>query len=102
MTIQAVYFDLGGVIVRTEFQAPRQHLAERFEMEYDDLVKMVFDSETSAQASLGLIREQEHWVAVARRCTCRNRKSSPYVKNFSPVMLPTCAARFYARVAEAV
>lgn len=67
MTIQAVYFDLGGVIVRTEFQAPRQHLAERFEMEYDDLVKMVFDSETSAQASLGLIREQEHWVAVARR-----------------------------------
>jgi putative hydrolase of the HAD superfamily len=67
MTIRAVYFDLGGVIVRTEFQAPRQHLAERFGKEYDDLIKMVFDSETAGQASLGLISEQEHWAAVARR-----------------------------------
>ena len=67
MTIRAVYIDLGGVIVRTEFQAPRQHLAERLAIEYDGLVKQVFDSETSDQASLGLISEQEHWAAVARR-----------------------------------
>jgi len=67
MTIRAVYFDLGGVIVRTEFQSPRQHLAERFGMEYDGLIKLVFDSETARQASLGLIREDEHWAAVTRR-----------------------------------
>jgi putative hydrolase of the HAD superfamily len=67
MTIRAVYFDLGGVIVRTEFQAPRQHLAERLGIEYNGLVKQVFDSETADQASLGLISEQEHWAAVARR-----------------------------------
>jgi epoxide hydrolase-like predicted phosphatase len=67
MTIRAVYFDLGGVIVRTEFQAPRQRLAERFDREYDDLVKLVFDSETALQATLGLISEEEHWAAVARR-----------------------------------
>ena len=67
MTIRAVFFDLGGVIVRTEFQAPRQHLAERFGMEYDGLVKLVFDSETAGRASLGLISEEEHWAAVARR-----------------------------------
>jgi putative hydrolase of the HAD superfamily len=67
MTIRAVYFDLGGVIVRTEFQAPRQHLAERFGREYDDLVKLVFDSETAIQATLGLITEEVHWAAVARR-----------------------------------
>ena len=67
MTIRAVYFDLGGVIVRTEFQAPRQHLAERFEMDYDGLVKLVFDSETAVQGSLGRISEEEHWAAVARR-----------------------------------
>ena len=67
MTIRANYFDLGGVIVRTEFQAPRQHLAERFGLEYDGLVKLVFDSETAIQASLGLISEDEHWATVARR-----------------------------------
>jgi putative hydrolase of the HAD superfamily len=67
MTIRAVYFDLGGVILRTEFQAPRQHLAERFEMDYDGLVKLVFDSETAVQGSLGRISEEEHWAALARR-----------------------------------
>ena len=67
MTIRAVYFDLGGVIVRTEFQAPRQHLAERFGMEYDGLIKLVFDSETAIQATLGCISEEQHWDAVTRR-----------------------------------
>jgi epoxide hydrolase-like predicted phosphatase len=67
MTIRAVYFDLGGVIVRTEFQAPRQHLAEHVGMEYEDLIKVVFDSETAIQATLGRISEDEHWAAVVHR-----------------------------------
>jgi glucose-1-phosphatase len=67
MTIRAVYVDLGGVIVRTEFQAPRQHLAERLGLEYESLVKAVFGSETAQQASTGLITEEEHWAAVMRR-----------------------------------
>ena len=67
MTIRAVYFDLGGVIVRTEFQAPRQRLAERFGMEYEDLVTLVFDSQSAVKATLGLISEDEQWAAVTRR-----------------------------------
>jgi epoxide hydrolase-like predicted phosphatase len=67
VTLRAVYFDLGGVIVRTEFQAPRQHLAERLSLEYDDIVKAVFEGESSRQASLGAISEDEHWAAVVRR-----------------------------------
>lgn len=62
-----MFFDLGGVIVRTEFQAPRQRLAERLGMEYEDLVRLVFESETSRTASIGAISEAEHWQAVARR-----------------------------------
>ncbi len=67
MTFRAVFFDLGGVIVRTEFQSPREYLADRLGMEYDDLVRLVFDSETGRAASLGGISEEEHWEAVARR-----------------------------------
>jgi epoxide hydrolase-like predicted phosphatase len=67
VTIRAVYIDLGGVIVRTEFQAPRLHLAERLGMEYEDVVRIVFDSETSLQASIGEITEEEHWEAVMNR-----------------------------------
>jgi epoxide hydrolase-like predicted phosphatase len=67
VTLRAVFFDLGGVIVRTEFQAPRQHLAERLGLEYEDIVKAIFEGESSRQASIGAISEDKHWAAVMRK-----------------------------------
>ena len=67
MTICAVFFDLGGVIVRTEYQAPRQRLAERLGLEYDDLVRLVFDSPTAVQATVGEMSAAEHWASVMKR-----------------------------------
>jgi putative hydrolase of the HAD superfamily len=66
MTIKAVYFDLGGVIVRTEFQAPREHLAERVGMTYEELVAIVFESKSAREASIGNISQDDHWKYVAR------------------------------------
>jgi epoxide hydrolase-like predicted phosphatase len=67
MTIKAVFFDLGGVIVRTEFQAPRQRLADRLGMDYEDLLKIVYGSETNYRASIGEISVDEHWAFVLQR-----------------------------------
>ena len=67
MPLRAVFFDLGGVIVRTEYQAPRQHLAERLGMEYEDLVRAVFESESARKASVGAATEAEHWLALTRK-----------------------------------
>jgi len=67
MNIKAVLFDLGGVIVRTEYQSPRQHLAERLGMEYDDLVRIVFDSPTARRATIGELTSAEHWAEVMKR-----------------------------------
>ena len=67
MSIRAVFFDLGGVILRTEYQAPRQYLAERLNVEYEDLMRLVFESETSREASLGKISMEQHWDAVVRK-----------------------------------
>ncbi len=67
MTIRAIFFDLGGVIVRTEYQGPREQLAERLNMTYEDINKIVFESDTSRKASLGQISTGEHWEAVTRR-----------------------------------
>jgi epoxide hydrolase-like predicted phosphatase len=67
MTIKAVFFDLGGVIVRTEFQAPRQQLAERLGMEYDDLDRIVFDSESGRLAALGEVTADQHWISILSR-----------------------------------
>lgn len=67
MSIKAVFFDLGGVIVRTEFQAPRQLLADRLGMEYEDLNKIVFDSDSGIKATIGEINSEDHWASVIKR-----------------------------------
>lgn len=67
MTVRAAFFDLGGVIVRTEYQAPRQSLAERLGMEYEELEKLVFASPSSQQASIGAISTEQHFETVAKR-----------------------------------
>jgi epoxide hydrolase-like predicted phosphatase len=67
MSIKAVFFDLGGVIVRTEFQAPRQQLADRLGMDYDDLSKIVFDSASGLKAAMGEIAADDHWASVIQR-----------------------------------
>ena len=67
MAIRAAFFDLGGVIVRTEYQAPRERLAERLNTTYEDLYKIVFESDTCRKASLGAISTDEHWAAITRR-----------------------------------
>lgn len=66
MSVKAVFFDLGGVILRTEYQSPRQHLAESLGMDYDDIDKIVFGSVSAARASIGEISEEEHWQNVMK------------------------------------
>jgi epoxide hydrolase-like predicted phosphatase len=67
MTIKAVFFDFGGVIMRTEYQSPRQQLAERFHMDYEEIDRLVFNSESARRASVGEITEEEHWQGIMKR-----------------------------------
>ena len=67
MKLRAIFFDFGGVIQRTEYQAPRQQLAQRFGMEYEDIDKLVFNSPSAVKATVGEVSEKEHWKAIAQR-----------------------------------
>ena len=64
MSIRAVIFDLGGVLVRTENRVPRTQLAVRLGLTYDELSALVFDSQSSHQAMKGEITTAEHWEAI--------------------------------------
>jgi len=65
MTIRTVFFDFGGVLVRTADPTPRIVLAERLGLDVKDLYRKVFDCPASAQASLGKIDEQTLWREIA-------------------------------------
>lgn len=66
MTIKVVFFDLGGVLVRTEDMQPRTCLAASLGLTYEAIESLVFDSKSSLQASLGAIDEYQHWQQVVR------------------------------------
>ncbi len=65
MPIRAVIFDVGGVLVRTEDQAPRVKWEERLGLERGGLSRAVFESETSARASIGQATVADIWRSVA-------------------------------------
>ncbi len=65
MSIKAVIFDLGGVLVRTEDREPRAALGLRFDKSYDEMGKVVFNR-SSYRASIGEISAREHWQFVMR------------------------------------
>jgi epoxide hydrolase-like predicted phosphatase len=56
---------MGGVLVRTESQAPREHLAQRLGLTPRQLNSLVFDSEVSIQATVGGVSEEAVWQNVA-------------------------------------
>lgn len=66
MSIKAVIFDMGGVLVRTEDRAARAALGLRFDKTYSEFDEAVFGVPTSGQASRGEISTQEHMRALMR------------------------------------
>lgn len=64
MSIEAVIFDLGGVLVRTEDRQPRAALAARLGMSYQELDDLVFLSPTGYEATLGKLSTLDHWRSV--------------------------------------
>jgi len=64
--IQTVIFDLGGVLVRTEDRIPRQLLAEKFGMTYEEMDALVYGSPTSKQAQEGQISAEQHKEMVLK------------------------------------
>ena len=65
MSIKAVIFDLGGVLIRTEDKKPRATLGLRFGKTYAEMDKIIF-GKSAYQASIGKITEREHWQSIMR------------------------------------
>ncbi len=66
MTIRAVIWDIGGVLVRTEDWEPRRRLAESLGLTREALEYLVFGSEMGQKAQRGAIRTQELLEFVCR------------------------------------
>jgi epoxide hydrolase-like predicted phosphatase len=64
MAIKAVIFDLGGVLVRTEFPEVRQQLEQRLGFPRGTLGQTVWGGEDWEMAQIGRISYEEYWRRV--------------------------------------
>jgi glucose-1-phosphatase len=67
MPIKAIYFDIGGVLVRTVDRAPRNLLAVRLGMKSEALEELVFLGESGHKAQRGEITAEQQWAYVCRQ-----------------------------------
>jgi len=82
MSIQAVIFDLGGVLLRTEDRSTRHKLAERFGISYAELEELVFFSTTGKLASVGRVSSQQHWQTVAEELGISSQEIENFQKEY--------------------
>jgi len=67
MSIRALLFDLGGVLLRTEDRGPREAWESRLGLQPGVLERAVFDNPVSVQSSLGRAESEGVWPEAARR-----------------------------------
>ena len=79
MTIKAIIWDLGGVLLRTEDYTSRSELAKICGWSLVGLEHLVFNSESSVKAQLGLITAEQHWKNVADALN-KNENSIPEIQ----------------------
>jgi epoxide hydrolase-like predicted phosphatase len=67
VSIKAIYFDIGGVLVRTIDRTPRSRLAVRLGMTPEALEELVFGGESGRKAQLGEITAEQQWAYVCQQ-----------------------------------
>ncbi|MHC1739614.1 MAG: HAD family hydrolase [Anaerolineaceae bacterium] len=80
--IEAVIFDMGGVILRSEDLTERTRLAKSYGLTLDQLQELVFESETAHLATLGKITEVDHWKTIKDTLNVPEEKRTAFEEAF--------------------
>lgn len=65
MTIKTIFWDIGGVLERTEDRSPRESLAARLGWSTRDLAHLIFGHNDQFRIQLGQISPEEHFTNIA-------------------------------------
>jgi epoxide hydrolase-like predicted phosphatase len=74
ISIKALIFDFGGVLMRTMSEEPRDRLAAKFGLSRQELVSIVFDSQESQLEQFGRIAPDARWRRLAQDLGLRSRE----------------------------
>jgi glucose-1-phosphatase len=82
MTVKAIIFDLGGVLLRTADFSPRERLAARLGMSRAQLEDFIFGGESGVRAQKGEITVNEHWENLQHQLNCTRQEFTLILDEF--------------------
>ena len=80
--IQAIFWDLGGVIVRTEDRTRREHWEQRLGMEPRQLDRFIFAGEMGHKAALGEVNAEQVWEWVRQELDLSREEGQQLTRDF--------------------
>jgi putative hydrolase of the HAD superfamily len=82
MTIKAIIWDIGGVLLRMRDEAPRLELAAQFNLPLDRIYQAIFNSPSARLAGLGRISLEQHWQAVQESLSIPVDRMPQFLESF--------------------
>ena len=82
MSIKAIIWDIGGVLVRSVDRQPRTDLAARFGLTYEALENLVFGGEQGRLAQLGEVTSTSHLAWVCQQLGLPASTAGEFMKGF--------------------
>ncbi len=82
MSIRAVIWDFGGVLMRTENRQPREQLAQRLGMSLAELEALVYESETAQMAQRGEIEPEQHYLSLGEKLHLESVELEAFFRQF--------------------
>jgi epoxide hydrolase-like predicted phosphatase len=80
--IQAVIFDIGGVLIRTRDQSSRRRLEQLYGLPEGGAEFLVFNSEMGLAAQRGVYSEEENWRRVQRELSLSDAALADFRREF--------------------
>ena len=82
MSIRAVIWDMGGVLLRTKNYTSRERLAQSLGMSRVELEELVFWGESGSRGQLGEITMDEHWENLRLQLNLSRRAMVDFKEDF--------------------
>lgn len=80
--IQAIIFDIGGVLIRTEDHEPRRRLEQRLGLAAGAAEHIVLNSEAGLRTQRGEFTEEENWLRVQRELNLSDAILADFRRDF--------------------
>ena len=82
MTLKAIVFDIGGVLLRSEDESGRRALGKKYNLEPGWVENLVFNSPAAQESSVGLVGREAIWQNISELLSLSESALNEFIQLF--------------------